>query len=209
VPEITLWNKIGFTNPIDYLNPVLIRPGGTQEFWSNYPILPWLELVTFGMVFGNWIKIDARQAFQRGLILGIVFLVAFIPIRIVDGYRNIRPRGGNDWIAIFNVIKYPPSITFTLLTMGINLILLWMLSRIKIETLVFKPLIEFGREPLFFYTAHLFLYAGLGYLLTPHGSSLFVMYSIWILGLLILYPICSKYGNYKRKQDIESLWRFV
>ena len=49
-----------------------------------------------------------------------------------------------------------------------------------------RPLVVFGRVPLFFYVAHLFLYAALGHLLTPQGTSLWIMYLFWVAGLLFL-----------------------
>jgi hypothetical protein len=57
----------------------------------------------------------------------------------------------------------------------------------------------FGQVPLFFYVTHLFLYAGLGLLLTPGGTSIPEMYLFWLLGLLILYPLCLWYGSFKHR----------
>ena len=52
--------------------------------------------------------------------------------------------------------------SFTLLTMGLNLILLGLFAKAneRIQTF-FYPLVVFGQAPLFFYIVHLFLYAGL------------------------------------------------
>ena len=122
VPNPSLWGQFQYVNPFDYSNLMLIRPGGTLTFWSNYPILPWLELVTFGMVFGYWLLDDPRKAFDRGLKLGGLFLLGFLLIRYLDGFGNIRPRLGDTWIDFLNVVKYPPSMAFSLMTMGINLI---------------------------------------------------------------------------------------
>ena len=178
--------------------------------WSNYPVLPWLELVIFGFVFGIWLKEDRQKAFKRGLVIGSCFLALFILIRALDGFGNIRPRSGDTWIDFLNLVKYPPSLTFTLLTTGINLILLWAFSRLTgAWHTVLKPLRVFGQEPLFFYILHLYLYAGLGYLLTPDGTSFSVMYPLWIVGLVILYPICAWYGRFKSQQSSESLFRFL
>jgi hypothetical protein len=49
---------------------------------------------------------------------------AAVVLRSLDGFGNIRPRPGNTWIDFPNVVKYPPSMTFTLMTMGNNSILL-------------------------------------------------------------------------------------
>jgi hypothetical protein len=67
----------------------------------------------------------------------------------------------------------------------------------------------FGRVPLFFYLTHLFLYAGLGHWLTPHGTGIFEMYPYWLLGLFILAPLCWGYGWFKRRQSANSVLRFL
>ena len=204
-PEPALWNQ-GFAG----LTRLLHLPGGNLQLWVNYPVLPWLGLVTFGLVFGHWLLADTRRAFQWALWLGGIFLVAFVLVRIPDGFGNIRPRAGNTWIDFLNMVKYPPSLAFLLATMGVNLLLLGLFSRIRNEHQRYlQPLLVYGRVPLFFYLAHLFLYAALGNLVTPKGTSLPAMYLLWLLGLLILYPMCPAYGRLKRRQAPNSLLRLL
>lgn len=204
-PEPGQWQQ-----PFSLLTQLLLVPGGSLDFWVNYPVLPWLELVIFGLAFGCWLVSDPRQAFRRGLWLGGAFLLAFVLIRLVDGFGNVRPREGDTWMDFLNVVKYPPSLTFTLLTVGVNLILLALFARVK-EGLqrFFQPLVVYGRVPLFFYLSHLFVYALMGNLLTPQGTSLPIMYRYWLLGLLILYPLCLLYGRFKERQPPNSAARFL
>lgn len=204
-PDPSLWNQV-----FQPLSRLLLVPGGDLELWVNYPVLPWLELVTSGMVFGHWLVDDHRKAFERALKFGIAFILAFLVLRTLDGFGNIRPRAGNTWFDFLNPVKYPPSITFNLLTMGVNLIIMGLSARAG-EGLkrFFQPLVVFGRTPLFFYLIHLFLYAGLGLWLTPHGTSIPKMYPYWLLGLLILYPLCLWYGQLKHRQLANSILRFL
>ncbi len=191
------------------ISRLLLVPGGTLELWANYPLLPWLELVSFGILFGHWLVDDSRQAFRRALKLGAAFLLAFVVLRALDGFGNIRPRQAGGWIAFLNVVKYPPSITFTLLTMGVNLVILGLFAQVGEKWQRFlQPLAVFGRTPLFFYVTHLFLYAGLGLWLTPHGASIPAMYPYWLLGLLILYPLCLGYRWLKQRQPANLILRF-
>jgi len=210
VPAPKLWGTLSSDNMLGQLKLLLVYPGGTANLWSNYPLLPWLELVLLGMVFGRWLLHDPRQAFDRALRLGLVFLLAFVVIRWLDGFGNIRPREGNTWIDFLNVVKYPPSMAFTLMTMGVNLLLLSWFGRAPVSQQIFqRPLATFGRAPLFFYVTHLFLYAGIGRLFTPGGISILGMYPYWIVGLLILYPLSGWYSRFKRGQPASSPWRLL
>ena len=67
-------------------------------------------------------------------------------------------------------------------------------------------MLTFGRTPLFFYIAHLYLYALIGFAF-PYGTALVLMYPVWLLGLVILYPMCRWYDRFKRRQPPDSLWR--
>jgi uncharacterized membrane protein len=204
-PEPALWNR-SFPLP----QQLLLVPGGRVRLWVSYPILPWLGLVVFGMAFGHWLADDAQRAFERAIKLGAAFILAFLVLRTLDGFGNIRPRLGNTWIDFLNVVKYPPSISFTLLTMGTNLIVLGLAARVggKLQ-IVLRPLSVFGRVPLFFYLVHLYLYARLGMWLTPGGTDVVGMYPYWVLGLAILYPACDWYGRLKRRQPANPVLRLV
>ena len=136
--------------------------------------------------------------------------MAFVLLRYLDGFGNIRPRQGNTWIEFLNPVKYPPSITFNLLAAGANLVILGLLAQVHEKgQRLFQPLVVLGRVPLFFYVLHLFLYAGLGRLLTPDGTSLPTMYLLWLLGLSMLYPLCLWYGRFKHRRPAGSMWRFL
>lgn len=209
-PNPSVWGAMRFNVP-NLVNVLVLTPGGIPEIslWTNYPILPWLELGVFGIWFGTWHIADAKQAFARAWMIGAIFLIAFVAIRYLDGFGNIRPRMGNSWIDFLNVVKYPPSIAFTLMTMGVNLILLsafaWLADRISSLARLFAV---FGQLPLFFYVVHLFLYAALGYIFTPRGTSIPAMYPYWLLGLAILFPLCWWYGRFKQHQPVYSMWRY-
>ena len=202
VPDPALWGAGRSVATLLFLLPGGIASSeGGMLLWSNYQMLPWLELATLGLVFGHWLADDPRKAFGRAWKLGLACLAAFVVVRALDGFGNIRPRLGDTWIDVLNVVKYPPSIAFTLLTTGLNLGLLWFFSRAGERSRRFlRPLVVFGQAPLFFYVQHLFLYMALGHLFAPTGIGLPAMYLFWLAGLLILYPLCLAYGWFKRHQ---------
>jgi uncharacterized membrane protein len=188
---------------------LLLVPGGQHRWWVTYPILQWAELVVFGLAFGQWLAQDTQKTFNRAWKLGAAFLLVFVILRYLDGFGNIRPRMGDTWTDFLNPVKYPPSMTFTLLTTGVNLILLGLFAQTGEKWRRFlQALAVFGRAPLFFYMLHLFLYAGIGNWLAPDGSSLPAMYPFWLLGLLILFPLNLWYGRFKQRQPAHSILRF-
>lgn len=205
-PEPNRWGLI-FDQPLALM---FSYSGGDLRLWSNYPILPWLELVTFGMVFGHWLRADAGRAYRRALALGLVGLIFFVALRWLDGFGNIRPQAGSRWVDFLNTVKYPPSLTFTLMTMAANLIVFWALSRMAtVRSRLLWPLLALGRAPLFCYLVHLFLYALMAELLAPGGTTIAAIYPYWLLGLLLLLPAAHWLGRFKRRQHVGSLVRFL
>ncbi len=191
---------------IPLIQNLLTTSGGDLALWVNYPISPWMPLVTLGMLFGHWLHTDEKKAYQRALGIGTSLLLAFIITRPFGNFWNIRPMDGDTWIDFLNVVKYPPSLTFFFMTMGINLLLLWGFSKLGN---ILRPLIIFGRTPLIFYIAHLYLYAALGAWFTPAGTSITAMLPYWILGLVILYPLCIGYARLKRIKTLKSILQFI
>jgi len=204
-PDPGLWGR-NFNNLVGTL---LVYSGGTGEFWTNYPLLAWVELLVLGMLFGKWVQIDVKKAYQKGAWLGVIFLVIFVMVRLNNGFGNIRPLPVDNWMGFLSLVKYPPSMTFVLLTIGVNLILLWGFSWIKKPVIGdWNPVLVFGRVPLFFYISHIGLYFLMGRQLTSGGSSLAVMLALWFAGLIVLYFPARWYGLYKSRQPAKSWVRY-
>jgi hypothetical protein len=132
----------------------------------------------------------------------------FIVLRLTGGFGNLRPAtSGGDFLEFLYVVKYPPSLAFLCITLGVNALLLWLFSLLR-NNRIFRhglnPLLVFGRSALFFYLAHLYLYAWLGMQFAPRGSA---MYPWWLVGLAILYPLCWAWGKFKHSRSRNSLWR--
>jgi uncharacterized membrane protein len=195
--------------------PLLFRlwllPGFSGDVLVLYPIMPWLGVMGLGIGYGRYLikgrkqkKEGRMRAYQLAQWLGISALLLFAILRWWGGFGNIRPPVGGGWISFFNLVKYPPSLTFLLLTLGINLVLLALLARLPAGWL--RPLTLYGRVPLFFYLVHLYLYGLIGQLVQTDIRG---MYPYWLLGLLILGPLCWAYGRFKNGRAPESLWRFL
>ncbi len=204
-PDPASWGRVSFSA----VQLLLLRPGGDLRLWSNYPILPWLEVMVLGLAFGYALVRRPGRAYRHGLAAGAAMLVLFVVLRAANGFGNIRPAVGTTWIDFLNVVKYPPSWTFILLTMGVNLIILWSFSRVAVRhAQLLRPLAVFGGAPLFFYVVHLFLYAALGSIFTPTGVSIPGMIPYWLLGLAILFPLCAGYARLKRASPARTVLRY-
>jgi uncharacterized membrane protein len=185
-----------------------IIPGHTNALQVYYPILPWFGLAGAGVAFGKLLLQDRARAYRAALIPGIIALTLFVLLRIMGGFGNIHPANSFAWIDFLNLTKYPPSLTYILLTLGVISLLVYLFSRSDVGLQRWgAPLLFFGRVPLFFYIVHLYLYLVIG-LAFPSGTSLPMMYAIWLVGLLILYPLCRWYGRFKRRQAPDAIWRF-
>ena len=192
------------------LRRLWLLPGFTGDILVLYSLMPWLGVMGLGMGYGRYLcegrgqKAEGRMgAYQLALVSGIGTLVLFVCLRWLGGFGNIRPPTDDGWIAFFNLVKYPPSLTFLLLTLGINWVLLALLARLPEEWL--RPFTLYGRVPLFFYLTHLYLYGLMGKFVQTDIPG---MFPYWLLGLLILGPLCWGYGRFKNGRSPEFIWRF-
>jgi uncharacterized membrane protein len=196
------------STPYSPLVRLLAVPGHSDVCEVFYPVLPWLGVTGLGLLFGILLQRKAYRAEKLAGWTGLGCLVLFVIIRTTVEFGNLNevPAG---WMGFLNVVRYPPSLGFLTITMGINLI--WMAMWGRVEAYFqnrYHPLVVFGQVALFFYLLHLWAYDLLG-LLFRSGSGLVMMYVIWLLGLVILYPICYWYNRFKNRNPRTCLWRFL
>jgi uncharacterized membrane protein len=186
---------------------LLLIPGQTGIWQVFYPCIPWLGLTGLGLAFGRLLRQNRNRAYRSALIGGTAFLLLFGLFRTLSNFGDFHAPG-NSWIDFFNLTKYPPSLEFILLTLGFDLLLLFLLSKVETQLQSWgKFLVLFGSTALFFYVAHLYLYALIGFAF-PNGTSFSLMYFLWFLGLVLLYPMCLWYRRFKERKPPESVWRF-
>ena len=187
---------------------ILLTPGLSQHLLVIYPVTPWLAGAAAGLYFAHWWRGNPVQASRRVWIVGAVLLLAGVALREAGGWGNIRLPRDAGWIEFLNNVKYPPSLVFWTMSLGIALLLLALLIRlpekVKSER---SPLIVFGQTPLFFYLAHLYLLAVCGFAFFREPASLQGAYWVWAAVLVTLYPACAWYRRFKMSRPRESLWR--
>jgi len=198
-------------------------PIGNFQFSVRYVLIPWVGVMAAGFAFGSLLsRTDRRKLI---LTLGITATVLFFVLRGINFYGNgitglpVRyPLSGGPWsvqrtlsltvISFFNVLKYPPSLDYLLVTLGPALILLGLLDKAKAERGLSRILLVFGRVPLFYYVLHIYLLRILSILISlafhqpiwhgtviadfaqkpaGYGHGLPLIYAVWILAVAMLY----------------------
>jgi uncharacterized membrane protein len=191
-----------------------------------YPLIPWLGIMLAGYAIGKWYtrEYDATQRRKQLLTAGIIAVLLFIVLRFINIYGDPAPWSTQKNIvftilSFINCTKYPPSLLYTLMTLGPVLIILsWMEGK---ELNFLKPALVFGRVPLFYYVLHFYLIHTIslisymiindkslsevdfhfgnafGGIPTGWGYSLGIVYIAWISVVVALYPVCKWYNRYK------------
>ncbi len=180
-------------------------PGRSGPLVVFYPVVPWLGITGLGILLGRRLASVRGDLPRLAFIAAGGFLTAFVVVRSAGGFGNFHPVQ-TGWIGYLNVTKYPPSLAYVLLTLGLNALLLGLFGQWGAKGI--RWLTVFGRTPLFFYILHLYLYGLMGWLV-PAGVSQAKMLVFWLAGLLLLYPLCRAYGRFKAATPEDALWRFL
>ncbi|NKB66467.1 MAG: DUF1624 domain-containing protein [Candidatus Latescibacteria bacterium] len=185
---------------------LLNAPGVTGRVYILYAVLPWLGVTLCGVALGRWMGKLPRSIGAIGLILGVVLIAVFAGLRAKGGFGNHHAIPGPTLIDFLNMTKYPPSMAFLALTLGINLMLLGLLPRLPAA--LRNVLVIYGKAPLCCYLAHIWLFALVG-LLFRQGTGYGVLYVVWDVGLVPLFYICKRYSAFKQAKPLESRWRML
>lgn len=187
----------------------------------SYPLLPWIGVILLGFAAGplysNAVKPQRRQ--QLLLQAGLGALILLLLLRGSNIYGETLPwQTGETMLqslmSFFNFSKYPPSLDFLLLTLGLMSLLLCFIERAKAQH--WQPILaNFGAAPMFFYLLHLYALLLLYWLAvalfgTNQGDLFGVpsMQWIWCISMILaitLYPLNRWFAGFKR----QSQWRWL
>jgi len=170
-----------------------------------YPLVPWLSMMMLGWVLGRWLLRPATlEARAKSLAtVGAVLLVVFAGVRGVDGYGNWNlHRDSLDVLQWLHVAKYPPSLAFTTLELGLACLLLAGVTRLDQAASprrLMAPLSLLGSTAFFFYLLHAHLMAAATALINLDKGRAGLA-KTWgfaaITVALLLWP-CARYRKYK------------
>jgi uncharacterized membrane protein len=203
------------------------------EFFVGFPIIPWIAVMALGYYFGTFYDTSYHHEKRKKLfnLIGILAILTFVTLRFSNVYGDPIPykdyeTTAKDLISFFNPSKYPPSLLFLLMTLGTAILFLANTEKLKGKVVDFFS--TFGRVPFFYYILHLYLihlialifaeFSGFGWRImilqdwvteTPtlkgYGFPLWVVYAVWILVIVLLYPLCKKFDAYKQAHK-EKWW---
>jgi uncharacterized membrane protein len=188
---------------------------------TSYPVLPWIGVIALGWVIGPWFARGGDALLRQGRLwlAGAGALLAFVLLRAINAYGDSPWQSlatlGNTLMSFFNVTKYPPSLLFLLLTLGIGLLLLRLYEQPRVARAL-APLADIGAAPMFFYLLHLYVLKLLyvlaearwgqthgGYFAVDHVASLWVITAV--LALALYWPTRA-FARFKaRRRDLAWL----
>jgi uncharacterized membrane protein len=202
-------------------------------FSVRYVLIPWVGVMATGFAFGKLLlRVDRRKWI---LTLGISATILFFVVRGINLYGNnnsglpskylysagawsVQPTITQTVISFFNVLKYPPSLDYLLVTLGPALIVLGLLDGTTAQRGLSRILLVYGRVPLFYYVVHIYLLNVMARLAAlvfhqpmfqgsviadfaqkpaGYGHGLPFIYAMWILAVVILYLPCRWFMEFR------------
>jgi uncharacterized membrane protein len=210
--------------------PGIVVATPAYTVFAAYPLVPWIGVTAVG--FGLGPLYAQRDDRRRGTLfaLAVAAILSFVVLRWVNIYGDpsawtTQRSALFSLLSFLNTTKYPPSLLFLLMTLGPALLILW-LADARTPPLL-RPAVVVGKVPLFYFVLHLSLihllavvvcYARYG---TAHwmfesprldqypitsppgwGYSLPIVYVVWAIVVLVLYPLCRWYARVKERRGV-------
>jgi uncharacterized membrane protein len=192
-----------------------------------YPLVPWVGVMAIGRVLAGAYQWDAVK--RRNLLVwsGAAAVILFVVLRALNGYGNAAPWAPQRTPALtvasfLNVMKYPPSLDFLLMTLGPTFLALALTEHARGR--VTRWLAVYGRVPLFFYVAHIFvahvaamvlalvqggelrriqIITNPGSIPDWYGLPLTGVYAVWAIVVVLMYFPCRRVGQL---EDAHGSW---
>ena len=199
----------------------------TKTLVVAYPIIPWVGVMSLGYFFGQFFQKEFPQDLRIKILkrVGIISIIGFFVVRFLNSYGNSKTWINYDLFSqtIYSFMdpqKYPPSLSYLLMTLGPMFLLLAVFELYK-KTTFSNIFIVFGKVPFFFYILHVYFihffamitaeFKGFGWELMilkqpiwmlpsnleGFGFNTSLMLILWICFVAFMYPMCKKFGEYK------------
>ena len=207
--------------------PGIVFQGSHTLILVAYVLIPWVGVTALGYVLGRSYEWSADARRRLLLRLGLSLLAGFVVLRFSNVYGDPslwswQSTPARTVMSFLNTTKYPPSLLFLLMTLGPALLLLRAFDGGVPAWL--RPAAIFGKVPLFYYVLHIFLihllavaasYVRYGEVKETFRSpdlghfpfsappgwdlGLPVVYLVWIVVVLALFPLCRWYAGLRQR----------
>jgi uncharacterized membrane protein len=205
-----------------------------EGFLVGYPLVPWIGVMPLGYCLGQLYATgyNAGKRKKKLLIMGASLIVLFIIIRAINIYGDpsawsYQKNAIYTFLSFIKATKYPPSLLYILMTLGPALLFLAFTE--NLQGTAVKIVSVYGRVPMFYYIIHIYLihllamiasglFTNVGWQnwalrqpiwfntdLKGYGFSLRVVYLVWFVVVIALYPLCKRYDRYKQAHK-EKWW---
>ncbi|MXW06476.1 MAG: DUF1624 domain-containing protein [Gemmatimonadetes bacterium] len=214
-----------------FFHPGLLVKIGPIPLWVQYPFVPWLGMMILGWLLGRYLvqqsiaptpssdvssgsTIGASAGAPRSpmpierllVIAGLLALGLFVLFRAWNGYGNmLLLREDFSLVQWLYVSKYPPSLTFALLELGLMALILSGFFRyqrnLKNPIRNRNPLLVFGQTAFFFYLIHMhiLIFSGLALgMFMQQGLGAAYLAALGVL--ILLYPVCLWFRRFKARR---------
>ena len=199
-----------------------------------YPVIPWFGIMLTGFASGKLFELSMNKRKSVFIKIALASITLFIILRYINVYGDPSKWSAQKdamftFLSFMNITKYPPSLLFALITLGIMFIILYFFDGVRNK---FTDVVSvYGKVPLFYFLIHLYLIhiilvlvlfaqgyhlADLifgnmrsGRPLQPSGLPLWGVYIVWISVVAALYPLCKRYGTYKLSHPEKKWLRYL
>jgi uncharacterized membrane protein len=226
-----LLDSVDSSNPLWSIlhspNVIVNHPGRVVRV--IYVLIPWVGVTAAGYGLGQIFSWPSARRKAFLLPLGAGLCAAFLVLRGVNLYGDPVPWSTQKSavftaLSFLNTTKYPPSLLYLLMTLGPALLFLWAVDAGTPQWL--RPALIVGKVPMFYYLLHIPLihmlavavcYARYGQVhwmfesptlrqfpITPPpewGYSLPIVYLVWIVVVITLYPLCRWFAGLKQRRS--------
>ncbi len=193
-----------------------------RVFIMAYPPIPWLGIMLLGFAAGKLFELPINERKKIFIRIGSGSILLFIIIRYINIYGDPSPWSPQKnlisrLLSFMNITKYPPSLLFCLITLGIMFLILAIGERKNRLTPIFTV---YGKVPLFYFVLHFYIIHLLLLIILflqgirwsemafatgtfgrpngiENGLQLWAVYLIWIIIVTLLYLPCKRFGKYK------------
>ncbi|HSW84621.1 MAG TPA: heparan-alpha-glucosaminide N-acetyltransferase domain-containing protein [Usitatibacter sp.] len=188
-------------------------PEGFIKLKVSYPLLPWIGVILFGWLAGP-LYARSMEAAKRDRILTLTGVACLALLALLRGFNiygetlpwTVQQDATHTAMSFLNYTKYPPSLDFLLLTLGVGFLVFPRLE--ALSNGFTRMLATFGGAPMFYYLFHLYLLLALQLLLVAllganHGDrfGLDEFWPVWLISIAlvpVLYFPCRAFARFKR-----------